>query len=80
MFAGQMMLLSIGVGVAITLGLSLRIIFKTKSEGGGWAEMKSPLYYAQSPLAIALVLAGVAKAILPPKNLSIQGQINAAVA
>mgnify|MGYP000700958455 CR=1 FL=1 len=41
--------------------------------------MKSPLYYAQSPLAIALVLAGIANALLPPKNLPIAGQINKSI-
>ena len=79
MYAGQTMILIIAFGALITIGSSIRIIMKVKSEGGGWPEMKSPLYYAQSPVAIALVLAGVAKAILPPQHLSISGQINPAV-
>ena len=77
MYAGQMMMLSIGIGLLISVLSSVYIIIKARREGSGWDEMKTPLYYAQSPLAICLVLAGVAKAILPPKNLSIEGQINA---
>ena len=70
MYAGQMMIFIIALGTAISLISSIVIIIRTRRLAGGWAEMKSPLYYAQSPLAIALVLAGVANAMLPPQKLA----------
>lgn len=79
MFAGHVMMISIGVGGMISLVASLVIIWKTRADGGGWAEMKTPLYYAQTALAFGLVGAGVAKAILPPQHLSLTGLINPAV-
>ena len=79
MYAGPMMIIIFAIGAMISLGSSLFIIFRTKNEGGGWSDMKSALYYAQSPFAIALVLAGVANAMLPPQQLKIAGMINPSV-
>ena len=78
MYAGQMMMLSIGIGAVITIALSIRAVIRVRAEGGGWAEMKSPLYWAQTYIAFGLVGAGVAKAILPPQHLSLEGALNPA--